>query len=122
MSEYLGKPNEYYMLRRAARRLAERFVSCHDFDWGKLYTPAYTKTTCQSYGTCDREGASMTDNVRREDFLALLVVALVLMCGCARTRAYNVRATAKCRETHTEEECKVLNYPACDPGGTQCHN
>ena len=31
MSEYLGKPNEYYMLRRAARRLAERFVSCHDF-------------------------------------------------------------------------------------------
>lgn len=44
MSEYLGKPNEYYMLRRAARRLAERFVSCHDFDWGKLYTPAYTKT------------------------------------------------------------------------------
>jgi hypothetical protein len=29
--EYIGKPNEYYMLRRAARRLAERFVSCHDF-------------------------------------------------------------------------------------------
>lgn len=27
----LGKPNEYYMVRRAARRLAERFVSCHDF-------------------------------------------------------------------------------------------
>lgn len=29
--ERIGKPNEYYMLRRAARRLAEQFVSHHHF-------------------------------------------------------------------------------------------
>jgi hypothetical protein len=56
----------------------------------------------------------------------MLVAALLVLCGCdmiPRVRAYQARATAKCEEHHTPEQCKALAYPACQPGnfgGMQC--
>jgi hypothetical protein len=55
----------------------------------------------------------------------VLVLALSLT-GCNRlhyVQAYQQKATAKCLEHHTADECKPLSYPSCEQGfsGPECH-
>jgi hypothetical protein len=45
----------------------------------------------------------------------LLLFGLILLNGCLRVRAYQERATAKCEEHHTAEQCKPLPYPSSVP-------
>jgi hypothetical protein len=45
-----------------------------------------------------------------------LIAILLLLCGCTRIRAYQVRATEKCEARHTVEQCKPLAYPSTVSG------
>ena len=57
----------------------------------------------------------------------LLLLLLIPSVGCLdrlhRVKLYQERATKKCEETHTPEQCKPLSTPACEPGnfgGKEC--
>lgn len=60
--------------------------------------------------------------------LTLLTICLLLtLFTCSslgRLRAvqhYQQKATEDCLNKHTPEECRALNYPACDSTGRECH-
>jgi hypothetical protein len=62
-------------------------------------------------------------------FLVVVLVIAVNTIGCERihrVHTYQERATLRCEQTHTHEQCRVLYYPACDPsangGQNGCHN
>ena len=54
----------------------------------------------------------------------LLLTLLLFMCGCLNkipaVAHYQQRATAKCEEKHSAEQCKTLEYPSCDPVDRSC--
>ncbi len=54
----------------------------------------------------------------------LMAVLLLGSCGCLNkipaVAHYQQRATAKCEEKHSAEQCKPLNYPSCDPVDRSC--
>jgi hypothetical protein len=48
-----------------------------------------------------------------------ICLLLLLLCGCdciPRVRAYQARATSRCEQKYTAEQCKPLSYPSTTPG------
>lgn len=56
----------------------------------------------------------------RDTFILSAVIICLSLTGCAvhrRIEAYQVHATKSCLKHHTAEECKPLDYPACENSG-----
>jgi hypothetical protein len=49
-----------------------------------------------------------------------VLILLLPLCACLDglrpVKAYQQRATIRCEEHHSAEECKPLDYPACQGG------